>query len=429
MPRDDFMRVVDGDDPGAGPPTDVGAMRRTFNGVSEVRYVFAIPDLQLAFDVDRLRRERHELKGELAVRCGLAGARAVNGDSLSVADFNLSSARARTERARHLGKLADATEIDWDRLLEEFCQRVLTAEREGKPAVLLREFPRPVDDHLDVDGVRLHRRHPVILFGDGGTAKSYTALYLAGQLQNRGLRVLYADWEFAGEDHRDRLERLFGSEMPGIQYVRCERPLIFEADRIRRIVQEDAVAYVFYDSIAFACDGPPEASEVAGAYFRAVRQIGTGSCHIAHVNKSDTGDKKPFGSSFWHNGARSTWNVKTANQAPGAGELSIGLFNRKANIGPLRAAVGFRIAFNETRTTFTRVDPRDVEELAVSLPLWQRVASELRGGPQTLIQLAEGLDAKVDSIEKATKRKTKLFTRVPGNDGVYRLALVERRVS
>ena len=184
-----------------------------------------------------------------------------------------------------------------------------------------------------------------------------------------------------------------------------------------------------YDSIAFACDGPPEASEVASAYFRAVRQIGVGSLHIAHVNRSDTGDKKPFGSSFWHNGARATWNIKTADQIPGSDELSIGLYNRKANIGPIRAAVGFRITFDDTRTTFTRVDPRDVDELATSLPLWQRMAHELRAGPQTLITLAEALEAKVDSVEKAAKRRGKVFTKVPGNDGVYRLALVERRVS
>ena len=245
-----------------------------------------------------------------------AGARAVNGNSLSLADFNLSSARARTERARHLGKLADAVEIDWDRLLEEFCQRVLMAEREGRPAVLLREFPRPVDDHLDVEGIRLHRRHPAILFGDGGTAKSYTALYLAGRLDQRGVRVLYADWEFAGEDHRDRLERLFGPDMPAVTYVRCERPLVHEADRLRRIVQEDEITYVIYDSIAFATDGPPEAAEMASAYFRAVRQIGVGSLHIAHVNRSDTGDKKPFGSSFWHNGAPSTWKREDSRPSP-----------------------------------------------------------------------------------------------------------------
>ena len=377
--------------------------------------------------MDRLRREKHTLVGELAVRCGLAGARTVNGRSLSVADFNLSSARARTERARQLGKLTAAAEIDWERLVEELCQRVLTAERDGQPATLLREIPRPVDDHLEVEGIRLHRRHPVILFGDGGTVKSYTGLYVAGCLDQRDVRVLYADWEFAGEDHRDRLERLFGADMPGVQYVRCERPLVYEADRLRRIVQEDKIAFVVYDSIAFACAGPPEAAETAGAYFRAVRQIGVGSLHIAHITKGENGDQKPFGSAFWHNGARGTWNVKTVDQASGHRELSVGLFNRKSNIGPLRPAVGFRITFDDERTRFERVDLREVHELAPELPLWQRVAHALREGPQTFARLAQGLDAKVDSVEKAAKRKTNVFTKVSGNDGVYRLALVERR--
>jgi hypothetical protein len=71
--------------------------------------------------------------------------------------------------------------------------------------------------------------------------------------------------------------------------------------------------------------------------------VGAGSLHLAHVNRSDTGDKKPYGSSFWHNGARATWNIKTADQIPGARKLTIGLYNRKTNIGPLRAAVGFRM--------------------------------------------------------------------------------------
>ncbi len=424
------MTPTENSDCTGAPSRHADARSNEFRRLGEGHYFLASPNLRLELEVDRLRREKHELKGELAVRCGLAGAKTVDGDSLSVADFNLSSGRARAERAKQLDRLSEAPEIDWDWLLEEFCQKVLKAEREGQPATLLRDVPRPVDDHLDVGGVRLHRRHPVILFGDGGTAKSYTGLYFAGCLDQRGVRVLYADWEFAAEDHRDRLERLFGPEMPGVQYIRAERPLVYEADRLRRIVQEDEIDYVIYDSIAFACAGPPEAAEMAGAYFRAVRQIGVGSLHIAHVTKGETGDQKPFGSAFWHNGARATWNVKTADQLSGHSELSIGLFNRKANIGPLRPAVGFRISFDEDRTTFERVDLRDVQELAPQLPLWQRIAHELRqGGAQTLARLAEDLDAKVDSVEKAAKRKADLFTRLTGDDGVYRLALVERRVS
>ena len=130
-----------------------------------------------------------------------------------------------------------------------------------------------------VDGLTLPRQHPSILFGDGGTGKSYIALYVAGRIAEQDISVALFDWELAGEDHRDRLERLFSDGMPRVLYCRCERPLVYEVDRLRRIVRDKGVQYAVYDSVAFASDGPPEAAEVAGRYFRAVRQIGGGSLH------------------------------------------------------------------------------------------------------------------------------------------------------
>ena len=152
------------------------------------------------------------------------------------------------------------------------------------------------------------------LFGDGGDGKSLIALYLSVELTRLGLRVLYADWEFSGEDHRERLERITGPDMPdGICYAHCERPLVDEADRLRRIVGTERIDYLVADSVAFACDGPPEAAEVAARYFRALRRIGVGSLSIAHV-RQENGDQKPFGSSFWHNGFRSTTFAKRSNE-------------------------------------------------------------------------------------------------------------------
>ena len=114
--------------------------------------------------------------------------------------------------------------------------------------------------------MRLLTRHPVILFGDGGTGKSMVALHAGGQLARRGIRVMLADWEFDGREHRERLGRLFGSDMPDILYARCDRPLVFEADRLRRIVTAEQVQYVILDSVAFASNGPPESAEAASAY-------------------------------------------------------------------------------------------------------------------------------------------------------------------
>ena len=228
---------------------------RQFVRVGEGHYRMTLEYAGISLEVDRLRRERHQLNGELLVRCDLPGARTYDG-VLSLADFNLSSATVRQRHAKLLEVRSEAKAIHWDSLVEEFCQRVLVADRAGQPATQLRDYPKPTgEDDFDVEGVRLLRRHPVIAFGDGGGAKSYTGLYLAGRLEQRGVHVLYADWEFAGEDHRDRLERLFGTDMPAVEYVRCDRALIYEADRLRRIITEHAIDYAIFDSIAFACDG------------------------------------------------------------------------------------------------------------------------------------------------------------------------------
>lgn len=298
--------------------------RNEFLTLSDDRYRFSLPTIAVVFEIDRLRREHNELVGELCVRCDLPGARTVVDGILSIADFNLSSARARSERAKMLAERAQTRrDVDWIALLEEFCQRVLQADRTGKPAVDLRTLPASTpEDELQVEGLTLLRRHPVILFGDGGAAKSYLGLYLAGRLAERGMKVAIFDWELAGEDHRDRLERLFWDGMPEVLYARCERPLVYEVDRLKRIVREHGIEYLFYDSVAFACDGPPESAEVAGRYLRAVRQIGPGSFHIAHVSKGENADQKPFGSVFWHNGARCTWYALA--KAAAEGELPLG---------------------------------------------------------------------------------------------------------
>jgi hypothetical protein len=383
---------------------------KKFTAPGDDRYRFAIPELGVTFEVDRVRRDGHELWGELSVLCSLPGARTVNG-SLSIADFNFSSARSRQDRAKLLGTRRGAKDLDWNGLVEELCQRVLQADRAGQPAVDLRSLERPDlnDDMLEVDGMPTPRRHSSIWFGDGGALKSYLLLRFLGRLAEKGMPVAFFDWELGGEDHRDRLERLFPDGMPRILYARCERPLVHEVDRLRRIVRDNSIEFSGFDSVAFACDGPPEAAEVAGRYFRAVRQIGGGSLHIAHVSKAENADAKPFGSTFWHNGARSTWYVKQDEASAGTDTLRIGLFNRKSNLGKLRQPLGYSINFGEEITTFKRTDVAASPDLAEKLSLPQKMAYMLRSGSKTMKEIADELDAKPDTVKKAVYRNQGRF--------------------
>lgn len=404
--------------------------RREFEKVGE-GYRLTVPGLGLELCVDRLRRESHALVGELAVRCRLPGARTVGDGLLSVSDLNLSSQRARSDRARFLAGRArlEDEKADWVGVIEELAQQVIQAERTGAPAVLLRDIPRPSpDDLLHVEGLPLLARHPQIIFGDGGSAKSYVALFVAGKLDQAGRKVCLVDWELAGEDHRERLDRMFGEPLPAVRYLRCDRPLVHEVDRLRRVVRDEHLDFLIFDSISFAVDGPPEAAEVASRYLQAVRQLGpVGTLHVAHISKQEGSDRKPFGSSFWFNGARAVWYAKAAETGLAGDRVSLGLFCRKMNTGRIPRPVGFEIDFGDEQTTFRSIEVTDAPELASSVPLKHRIQHAVRGGALTVAELAEELDAPQDSIKKAIARdRGKTLVRFPGPEGSAQVGLAGR---
>jgi hypothetical protein len=258
-----------------------------------------VPGQGVTFEADRLRRDKQELIGELLVRCTLAGAQTIHGTDhvISIADFNFSSARSRSDRAKLLRERARTNgDLDWAGLLEEFCLKVHDSEREGDPAIDLSTLPKPGPrEDWNIGGIVYPKHHPTILFGDGGSAKSYLALWLAGRMWQMGMKIGYFDWELSADEHRYRLEMLFGQQLPRIQYVRCDRALIHESDRLRKVTRDHKLDFAFCDSIAFACDGPPESAEIAGKYFRAIREIGIGTLHIAHITKGENADRRPFG--------------------------------------------------------------------------------------------------------------------------------------
>lgn len=380
-------------------------------------YFLDVPADKIRFECCRLRRERHELVGELIVRCGLPEARTVKG-ILTTADFNFSSLRARQDRARHLTQRSNTNgSVDWYGLLEEFCQIVFDAERQGAPSMDVWELPLPeTADDFAIDGLAFPRSLPSILFGDGGSLKSYLALYLAGRLAIQGISVAYFDWELSGREHRERFDKLFGSHQPRptMRYCHCEQPLSYEIERLHRVVHDHHIQYAFFDSISFAVDGRAEDHETCLHYFGAARQLGVGGLHLAHTNRSENADQKPFGSSFWHNGARSTWFAKAEPSSPSTIEL--GLHHRKANTGPLRPSVAFKVHFTSNRTTFTRASIQDTPAIAPDVRVWQRIeALLLIRGPLPISTIAFALDLKPDTVRKTVHRKVALFHILDGD--------------
>jgi hypothetical protein len=147
-----------------------------------------------------------------------------------------------------------------------------------------------------------------------------------------------------------------------------------------------------------------------------------GSLNIAHVTKGEGADQKPFGSAFWHNGARSTYYVKLADASSDGQILSVGFFNRKANLGPLHPPTGFRITFTEELTFFKRANPVDNPDLAANMTVRERMIQFLRSGAMSLQEIASGIDAEPDTVRRTAQRYNKIFTVIDGG----KVALLQR---
>ncbi|MDA1095368.1 MAG: AAA family ATPase [Acidobacteria bacterium] len=405
--------------PPAATPADVGAVpdllsaEQTFQRVGEGRYQLEWPTLGIRMEAAQLHRDRdRDLHGELTVTTSLLGAKTVDG-VLLWSSMNFSSQRTRASLATSLAGRSGAPQLDWLGAVETLALRSAQAEAEGQPIRPLADYPRPEETLFwDVSGLPILRQHPMIIFGDGGAAKSYLALHIAATLASRGIPVLYADFEFESDAHRERLERLTGTDMPrNLHYVRCVGPLIMEVDRLQRYIVEQQIQYLVCDSVAFAVPGRPEEAEHASAYFRAVRQLQVGSLHLAHTTKSlEHGTDKPFGSAFWSNGARSVWFVKRNSEDDTGNMVEVALMHRKSNTGRRLPTFGLRLVFLPDSTTIERFDIAQSAELSKALPIWQRIRSLVATKPMTIAELATELDAKHDSVSRIV-RSMDLFRR------------------
>lgn len=375
----------------------------------------------ITFDFDLLRAERTgDVTGEVTVRVASPDLH----DHLHQARLTMTGTRSRAELANQLRRRLPGT--DWDALVEGSCVKVLRAFREGEPAILLRDAEKPPDAGWLLPPLVLGRL-PTILFGDGGTGKSWLVLAAAlsihtdqpllGIAPTARRRVAYLDWELEDWEQRERMRMLVGDQEPDLIYRRCSGPLRDQVDSLRRLIRDRGIGFVVIDSIGPACGGAPEESAVALGFFEALRMLGVGALCVAHVNRAGDTDK-PFGSAFWHNGARATWYVKQAS-----GDFTVGLFNRKSNVGRPAPPRGYRIVEDAGRIRIEPARVAEEPELEQDLPLPVRMKAALRPGALPAHELAELLGAKVDSVDR-TARRNQAFVKVPDERGIYRIGLV-----
>lgn len=333
--------------------------------------------------------------------------------------LNLTSTTMRHQLCRYLGEQYPGP--TWTTVMEQLCYHVLNGIRRGEPVVKLTTIEAMPPPRFVLYPL-LPERVPTIIFGLGGTGKSLLALLCGVTVQlpwtdnPLGLRtldeatnVLYLDWETDGAEVQWRLRcleaglGLFALEM---NYRRCALPLADDIESIREMVMDTQAALLIVDSAAAACGGDINNAEPVIRFFTALRQLGQTTLVLAHAAKNTAEDRKhrtPFGSAFFENFARSTWECMKVQEA-GEDVIEVGLFHRKANFGRLQKPVGFEIGFQAEATTVRRKEVARISELAGKLSMPARLREILKSGKKNVKELAELTGENASSLRVALNR-------------------------
>jgi AAA domain len=388
------------------------------------------PD-HIVIEFDRLQTERSgDITADVAVRMTAPGLVR----NLHSARLLMTGTRARGDLAKHLAERTKGHGLDWSEMVEEAIICTLDTYRAGDPPILLRDAVAPEGERWLLPPLVLATQ-PTIWFGDGGVGKSALALAaglsihmdrgdLLGVAPTAKRVVAYFDWEFDAYEHRERMRQLVGGQMPDIVYRRCQVPLRDDVERLNRYIRDWGIDFLIIDSVGAACGDEPESAAVALAFFNALRQLGCGALCIAHTTKNGS-EERPFGSTFWHNGARSTWLVKKERDTSASGFVA-GMFNKKSNSGPLASPIGFGFDFSDDRLVISRTDIRDVVGFEPHIPLRERMRAALRSGAASIKDLAAVLGEPEGSLRKTVDRdKGRTFVRLEGDGDPLRVGLVD----
>ncbi len=367
------------------------------------------------FEFDRFATDHNDLSAEVVVRSTVPGLTR----QISRKHLNLLATRSVSEFAKALQERTKERGLNWPALLETAIEHAIVAHREGEPALLLNEVASLPPEGLYALGPLALRDLSTFFYGRPGEGKTFLMMAVACALQGgrsdvlglapaAQLNVLVLDFEGNGAAVlADRARQISGKDGLPIVYLECRTAIWDEVDRILRVSRERRIDFICSDSVGMACGGlPPESSEAALRYGAAIRRIGLGGLHLAHLTKDGLNEDYPFGSQFWQAQARLTWLIKKRHDLT-ASNFTVGLYNKKTNVGPFAAPLAYEVRFSPSAVRFVRTDVRDQPELAASLPVAYRMKHALVAGQREVAELAEEIEATSDAVRMAAARGNK----------------------
>jgi len=321
--------------------------------------------------------------------------------------LNLLAARSKKELSKELDEILPA---DWGTMVEQLSVNSIQLYRQGDPPKEIWSDD-VVPDPAFIVRPFLYEHKPNIIFGEGGTGKSYFALSLALlatlPFTNNPLnlpvikaRPLYLDYESDEDEISRRLSSLvkgFNLPQTPILYRNCKLPLSDEIEEMENIICENKVDLVIVDSLGVAsANGNLNDASTATIFFSALRKLNVTSLIITHTSK-ESSNHSAFGSVYFTNLARSIWEFRK-QQEEGETTIDIGLFHRKNNQGRLFPPAGFSLTFEDGKTTIKREDVRTVPEFLENLGLKAKIADLLKEGKLSVEKIANDLGVGINQV-------------------------------
>lgn len=386
-------------------------MPQVEHGIRSIRFHW--PEHKLTIELSQLQEQRN---GDVIAKFKAITLQQGYKSLIHGAKFNLSSTRARTELERTLNE--HFPEPEWGSLLEFICYHADLKMSEREPVEEIFETGEYQPPKYMIYPL-LPLDEPTIIFGEGGSGKSFVALLLAlimslpwednmlGLHPKQKATVLILDYETTKRTVATRLGQLQrGLDQPAfpIHYRRCTLPLADDIEEIQQIIIDKKITCVIIDSLGAATGGDLNSAETALRFAQAIRSLNITTLIIAHQSKDQITKKKSvFGSVFFWNFARFIYELRNV-QEPGESEISIGLFNRKSNISNLHPPLGLRFSFNEDKLYVSREDVKAVPEFRGQLGGKQQVYELLAGGAMGVQDISKELDMPDNTVRTYLNR-------------------------
>ena len=247
-------------------------------------------------------------------------------------------------------------------------------EEEG-PAKPLWGFDKPPAREWTIPGL-VPEGFLSLLIADGGTGKSFLALYMALciavgaaflKLSVKRGTVLYIDYELDVEEQRRRLWRVAAGQGLSVSNARLREQLYYLSpedavgtdafqDEVTEIVNEHDIDVIILDSLTIGTIGDATSQKDIVPILRNLQELPTlvAIDHVSHSTaKGSAASARAFGSVFKRNVARSSL---TLAQAEGGGFL---LQQEKSNFGPGETKLSYAMEWKDDRITFRRVSVTD----------------------------------------------------------------------